>query len=62
MEKEKHKFRVDLGATADVYAVAYVEAADEDEAKNLAVNNTEAWVVDLVDQNSIEVFNVTCMR
>lgn len=55
---KKRKYRVDLGAMAQVSTTVYVDAADEEEAKTLAEESARGWAVDDVDEATIEVFNV----
>ena len=55
---KKRRYRVDLGAMAQVSTTVYVDAADEEEAKTLAEESARGWAVDDVDVATIEVFNV----
>lgn len=55
---KKRKYRVDLGATAQVSTIVYIDAVDEEEAKTLAEENARGWAVDEIDNTTIEVFNV----
>lgn len=55
---KKRKYRVDLGAMAQVSTTVYVDAADEEEAKTLAEESASGWAVDDVGEATIEFFNV----
>ncbi len=55
------KYRVDIGAIADVSDVVIIEAESEEEARRLAVK-TCVWEIDLVRPDTVEIYNVTEME
>lgn len=55
---KKRKYRVDLGAIAQVSTTVYIDAVDKEEAKTLAGESARGWAVDDVAEATIEVFNV----